>query len=75
LIVLSVEPDGPTGQAGVLIGDVLIALDGTFVSGTDDVQEFLSGDRVGKPLTSSWLRGAELIERTITVGERPRRRA
>src|SRR6202162_74419 len=27
LIVLSVEPDGPAGQAGVLIGDVLIALD------------------------------------------------
>ncbi|HXA66786.1 MAG TPA: S1C family serine protease, partial [Bryobacteraceae bacterium] len=75
LIVLSVEPDGPTGQAGVLIGDVLIALDGTSVAGTDDVQEFLSGDRVGKPLTSSWLRGGELIERTITVGERPRRRA
>ena len=75
LIVLSVEPDGPTGQAGVLIGDVLIALDGTSVAGTDDVQEFLSGDRVGKPLTSSWLRGGELIERIITVGERPRRRA
>ena len=75
LIVLSVEPDGPAGQAGVLIGDVLIALDGTSVAGTDDVQEFLSGDRVGKALTSSWLRGGDLFERTITVGERPRRRA
>jgi S1-C subfamily serine protease len=75
LIVLSVEPDGPAGQAGVLIGDVLIALDGTSVSGTDDVQEFLSGDRVGKPLAASLLRGGDLIERKITVGERPRRRS
>jgi S1-C subfamily serine protease len=75
LIVLSVEPDGPAGQAGVLIGDVLIALDGTSVAGTDDVQEFLSGDRVGKPLTASLLRGGDLMERTITVAERPRRRA
>jgi S1-C subfamily serine protease len=75
LIVLSVEPDGPAGQAGVLIGDVLIALDGTSVSGTDDVQEFLSGDRVGKPLTASLLRGGDIIERKITVGERPRRRS
>ena len=75
LIVLSVEPDGPAGQAGVLIGDVLIALDGTSVTGTDDVQEFLSGDRVAKPLTASLLRGGDLIERTITVAERPRRRA
>ena len=75
LIVLSVEPDGPAGQAGVLIGDVLIALDRTSVSGTDDVQEFLSGDRVGKPLTASLLRGGDLIERKVTVGERPRRRS
>ena len=75
LIVLSVEPDGPAGQAGVLIGDVLVTLDGTSVTGTDDVQEFLSGDRVGKPLTASLLRGGDLIERTITVAERPRRRA
>jgi hypothetical protein len=42
--------------------------------GTDDVQEFLSGDRVGKALTASLLRGGDLIERTITVAERPRRR-
>jgi S1-C subfamily serine protease len=75
LIVLSVEPDGPAGQAGVLIGDVLIALDGTSVTGTDDVQEFLSGDRVGKPLTASLLRGGDLMDRTITLAERPRRRA
>jgi S1-C subfamily serine protease len=75
LIVLSAESDGPAGQAGVVIGDVLIALDGTPVAGTDDVQEFLSGERVGKPLKASILRGGELIERAITVGERPRRRS
>ena len=75
LIVLSAESDGPAGQAGVVIGDVLIALDGTPVAGTDDVQEFLSGERVGKPLKASILRGGELMEKIITVGERPRRRA
>src|ERR1700722_11715252 len=66
LIVLSVEPDGPAGQAGVLIGDVLIALDGTSVAGPADVPEFLSGERVGKPLKASLLRGGDLMERTIT---------
>jgi len=75
LIVLSAESDGPAGQAGVVIGDVLVALDGTPVTGTDDVQEFLSGDHVGKPLKASLLRGGELMEKTIMVGERPRRRA
>jgi S1-C subfamily serine protease len=75
LIVLSVEPEGPAGQAGVLLGDVLIALDGMPVTGTDDVQEFLTGERVSQPLKISLLRGGELTERVVTVGERPRRRA
>jgi S1-C subfamily serine protease len=75
LIVLSVEPEGPAGQAGVVIGDILVALDGRPVSGTDDVQEFLSGEYVGKPLKASLVRGGESMERTITIGERPRRRA
>ena len=75
LIVLSAEPDGPAGQAGVVIGDVLIALNGTPVAGTDDVQEFLAGEHVGKPLKASLVRGGQLMELTIMVGERPRRRA
>jgi S1-C subfamily serine protease len=59
----------------VLLGDVLIALDGMPVTGTDDVQEFLTGERVSQPLKISLLRGGELTERVVTVGERPRRRA
>jgi S1-C subfamily serine protease len=75
LIVLSVEPDGPAGKAGVVIGDVLVALDETPVAGTDDVQDFLSGDRVGQPLKASLVRGGELTEKTITIGERSQRRS
>ena len=75
LIVLSVEPDAPAGQAGVGIGDVFVALDGKPVTDTDDVQAVLSAEYVGKPVKASILRGGALIDLTITVGERPRRRA
>lgn len=75
LMVLSAEPDGPAGLAGVVIGDVMLALDGKPVADTNDVQDFLAGDYVGKPVKTSLLRGGELIELTITIGERPRRRA
>jgi len=75
LIVLSVEPDAPAGNAGVLIGDVFLALDSKPVEDTDDVQAFLGSEYVGKQIKASILRGGESIELQMVVGERPRRRA
>ncbi len=72
LIVLSLEPGAPAATAGVIIGDVLTALDGKPVQDTDDVQSHLGPDRVGQSLNASILRGGKGIELTITPGERPR---
>lgn len=74
VIIISVEPDGPADRAGLLIGDVVIALGGVPVGDTDDVQAVLGSERVGKSLKASIIRGGELITLEITVGERPRRR-
>ncbi len=74
LIVLSVEPDAPAGKAGVLIGDVILALDGVPTSDTDDVQTFLGPEYVGKTVQAKIVRGGTRIEVPITIGERPRRR-
>jgi S1-C subfamily serine protease len=73
VIVLSVEEDGPASRAGLLIGDVLIALDDTPVADTDDVQAALGPERVGQALNASVIRGGELTQVSITVGERPQR--
>lgn len=73
LIVLSAEPDGPAARAGVLIGDILMALAGKSVTDTDDVQSALASDSVGKPITARIVRGGQVIELSITVGERPGR--
>jgi S1-C subfamily serine protease len=75
LIVLSVEPDGPAAQAGLVIGDVLLSLDGKAVSDTGDVQAVLGGEYVGKAVKASIVRGGTLAELTVTIGERPRRRS
>ena len=74
VIVLSVEPDGPADKSGLLVGDVLVALGGTPVSDTDDVQAALGPERVGQPLDASVIRGGELAQLTIIVGERPQGR-
>ena len=73
LIVVSVQPDGPAEKAGIMIGDILVALNGTPLSDTDDVQAMLDPERVGKPITARIVRGGNLVDLTIVVGERPQR--
>src|SRR5439155_1534458 len=45
LLIASVEPGGPADRDGVLLGDVLLALDGADVSDPTDVLAQLGGDR------------------------------
>jgi S1-C subfamily serine protease len=73
VIAFSVETDGPAEKAGMLIGDVLVALAGTPVGDTNDLQAMLGAESVGKTFAASIIRGGNLAELEITVGERPRR--
>ena len=73
LVVVSVQPGGPAEQAGALIGDILVALDGKPVADTDDVQALLDPERVGKSIAATVIRGGEVAALTVTVGERPQR--
>lgn len=72
VLVMHVEPESPAEKAGLTLGDVLVALDGTPVRDTDDVIACLSGERIGRPVKASIIRGGAPVEATITVGERPR---
>jgi S1-C subfamily serine protease len=71
LLVLSVEPGGPSDAAGLALGDVLLALEGTPTSDVSDLLARLSSDAVGRSLTLKLLRGGKLEERTVAVGVRP----
>ena len=75
LLIASVEPGGPADRDGVLLGDVLLALDGADVSDPTDVLAQLGGDRVGRPIAALVIRGGQLQTLQVTPGERPERRA
>lgn len=71
LWVLSVEPGGPAAEAGVLFGDTVLRLGGDEVKDLDDLHRFLREDRVGQSVPVQVLRGGQVLELTLTLGERP----
>jgi len=74
LVVVNVEPDSPADRGGLLIGDILLALDDRAVSDPGDVLGALGGDRIGQPASLQVARGGRAERLTVTVGERPRGR-
>jgi S1-C subfamily serine protease len=71
LMIVTVELDGPTEKAGVLIGDILVALDGKPLTDTQDLAAHLAGEQIGKSVKASLIRGGALVDVAITVAERP----
>ena len=70
LLLISVEPDGPAGQAGLLLGDTIIALDSQPVRHMDDLLALLGGERVGVSTPVRIVRGGVVQELQVTIGER-----
>jgi serine protease DegQ len=73
LMMFSVEADAPADRAGITIGDILLALDDAAVSDTEDAQTLLGGKDVGAVVRARILRGGEVKEVEITLGERSSR--
>jgi S1-C subfamily serine protease len=72
LLIVSVEAGGPADTAGLMLGDVILAVDGAPVGEVEQLQEQLAGDRVGKSIPIRIARGGEPREIAVTVGERQR---
>lgn len=70
LLLVNVEPGGPAEKGGLLQGDTLIGIDGQPVRDLDDLQAGLGPESVGKPLKLKVIRGGQVMEVTVTVGER-----
>jgi S1-C subfamily serine protease len=73
LLVVEIAPGSPAERAGLLVGDIVIALDGATVGDADDLQALLVGDRVGRAVSIEVLRGGSLAALEVTIAQRPGR--
>jgi S1-C subfamily serine protease len=73
VIVLSLEAGGPADKAGLLVGDILLSVNGQALGDTGDVQAALAPHSPGSTVTLGILRGGGPVEVAVTLAERPRR--
>ncbi|MGE5812928.1 MAG: S1C family serine protease [Acidobacteriota bacterium] len=70
LLVLSVKDGSPASTAGLIVGDLLLSLDGQALSSPDDLLDMLVGERVGRLVSFQVLRGGAPAKVPVSVAER-----
>lgn len=70
LVIVNVQSDGPAERGGLMIGDVILSVQGRQVATVEELQDHLSGEIVGQPVDVQLVRGGQLAQAQVTAGER-----
>ncbi len=70
LLIISVEPGSPSDHAGLLMGDTLVSLAGLALTDMDDLYTALSTDRISTSQVVRFIRGGQVQETQVLLGER-----
>jgi serine protease DegQ len=73
MVIVHVEPNSPADRAGMLLGDILVELQGRPLDGMESVQQILSSANVGEKVPATVLRGGSPTQLSVTLDERPSR--
>jgi S1-C subfamily serine protease len=70
LLLITIEDGSPAASAGLQTGDILVGMDGHPITEHEQLQSYLNGDTIGRPLPVEILRGSARTQLDVTVGER-----
>jgi len=73
VLVTHIDANGAAREAGIVDGDILLALGETRIEGVDDLHRLLVEASVGASTEVTYLRGVELRRATVKPKERPAR--
>lgn len=70
LLIIAVEPGSPAAEAGLSLGDTIVALSGHAIARHEDLLAALSGDVLGQKEAMKILRGGRVEELAVRIGVR-----
>ena len=70
LLIVAVAPGGPAEKGGILLGDIIVTADGASIQSMQSLQAFLDSENVGKSISLQVVRGGQLANLSVTVGEK-----
>ena len=71
VLVAGIDPASPAARAGLLEGDIIVALDDKPTPAIDTLHKQLTGDRIGERAIVAFLRGVEFRRHAIIPIEMP----
>jgi len=70
LLIVGVEAGSPADKAGLFVGDVIVSAAGEATPDSEELQRWLTGDRVGTNLPLEVVRGGKVESVSLTIGDR-----
>jgi S1-C subfamily serine protease len=67
--IVEVVDGSPAERAGLRPEDLVVAVDGTAVTGVDDLQRLMVAERIGRPVPIAVIRGGRRLDLTVVPAE------
>jgi len=70
VIIEEIDPYGPADKAGLLVGDIILAVDGTTMRNMTELRQYILSQHVGQDITITYRRDGAQAEAVVTLGRR-----
>ena len=71
VLVVSIDPNGPSARAGILVGDIVTAWNGKPIERVREIMRLLGPESIGSTVDLGLIRGGAPTALRVVIGERP----
>jgi S1-C subfamily serine protease len=71
VLVVSIDPNGPSARAGILVGDIVTAWNGKPIERVREIMRLLGPESIGSNVDLALIRGGAPTALRVVIGERP----